>query len=278
MTLTALWLGAGRTYSPRGINLGLLHPRHQVLRTREEINIRWFQRDHGIYFVPFLLYNYIPTGDSRRLPAFCVESCVRAILDILQCISQKQAQMNSEVPRLRKRVAEDGVGGPPLKRKRQNDAAGPMRGAIDIGEGSSMTGSQSTGALSQVDPSSDVIFEEEDLVLPFETPWNARDSKQPIRYLRNYRILSLKSQEVFSMSSIRHTSLEFEEQEELPHFLGLVRYKEGDPRECKERTAKNPELLMLSSKVWRAWWNRDPAAPERYVPPFLLRDIGSICH
>lgn len=186
--------------------------------------------------------------------------------------------MNSDVPRLRKRVAEDGVGGPPLKRKRQNDTAGPMRDAIDIGEGSSMTGSQSTGALSQVHPSSDVIFEEEDLVLPFETPWNARDSKQPVRYLSDYRILSLKSQEVFSMSSIRHTSLEFEEQEELPHFLGLVRYKEGDTREREKRTAKNPELLMLSSKIWRAWWDRDPAGPDRYVPFSLLWDIGSIRH
>jgi hypothetical protein len=50
-----------------------------------------------------------------------------------------------------------------------------MRDRIDFGEGSSMTGSQSTSTLSQLDPTSNVIFEEEDLVLPFETPWNGRD-------------------------------------------------------------------------------------------------------
>lgn len=186
--------------------------------------------------------------------------------------------MNGRVSRLGKRAAEDDADAPPLKRRRQGDAVSRTRDRIDFGEGSSMTGSQSTRALGQFDPLPSVIFEEEDLVLPFETPWDARDHKQPVRYLRNYRILSLRSQEDFSMSSIRHASLEFEEQEELPHFLGFARYKSGDPRERDERTAKNAELLMLSSKVLRAWWNRDPAASERYVFLFLLRGIGSICH
>jgi len=196
-----------------------------------------------------------------------MHSHVRAILDIFRCISQKQAQTNSRVPRLGKRAVEDDVDMPPRKRRRQDDtddAASRMRDRIDFGEGSSMTGSQSTRALSQFDPLSDIIFEDEDLVLPFETPpWDTRDSKHPVRYLRNYRILSLKSQKDFCTSSIQHTSLEFEEQEELPHFLGFVRYKPGSPRGREERTAKNSEFLVLSSKVWRAWWNRDPVASER---------------
>jgi len=176
--------------------------------------------------------------------------------------------MNSRVPRSGKRAAEDDADdGPPFKRKRQGDTASRMRDRIDFGEGSSMTGSQNMSALSQLDqdPLSDIIFEEEDLVLPFETPWNGRDSKQPVRYLRDYRILRLKSQNDFCISSIHHTSLEFEEQEELPHFLGFIRYKAGDPCEREERTTKDHELLVLSSKIWRAWWDRDPDTSERYV-------------
>jgi len=185
--------------------------------------------------------------------------------------------MNSGVPRSGKRAAEeDVVGGPPLKRKRQDDAASRMRDRIDFGEGSSMTGTQSTRALSQPDPLSGVIFEAEDLVLPFEMFWDGRTSDQPVRYLRDYRLLSLRSQEDFCVDSIQHASLEFEEQDELPHFLGLVRYKAGEPRGREERTAKNHELLMLSSKVWRAWWDRDPAASEQYVLLFPFRAIEPI--
>jgi hypothetical protein len=176
--------------------------------------------------------------------------------------------MNNGTSRVGKRAAEEDVDGPPFKRKRPNDAASRMRDHIDFGEGSSMTGSQSMDASSLPDPLSNIVFEEEDLVLPFETPWNGRDSKQPVRYLRNYRILGLKSQEDFCMSSIQHASLEFEEQEELPHFLGFVRYKACEP---EERMARNHEFLILSSKVWRAWWDRDPDTSERYVLRFLTR-------
>ena len=63
-------------------------------------------------------------------------------------------------------------------RKRLGDTASRVRNRIDFGEGSSMTGSQNMNALSQLGPLSDIIFEEEDLVLPFEAPWNGRDSKQ----------------------------------------------------------------------------------------------------
>ena len=183
--------------------------------------------------------------------------------------------MNSSILRAGKRAAEEDVDGPPLKRKRHDDVASRMRDHIDFGEGSSMTGSQSMGDSSQPDPLSSIVFEEEELVLPFETPWNGRDSKQPVRYLRDYRILRLNSQEDFCMSSIQHTSLEFEEQEDLPHFLGFVRYKACDS--C-ERMARNHELVMLSSKIWRAWWDRDPDTSERYVFRFLSRDTGPSCH
>ena len=179
--------------------------------------------------------------------------------------------MNRGVPRVGKRAAEEDVGGPPFKRRRRDDAGRRTRDRIDFGEGSSRTRSQSTSAFSKV------IFEEEDLVLPFETPWNGQESEQPVRYLRDYRILRLKSQEDFSMSTIQHTSLEFEEQEELPHFLGFVRYKAGDPREREQRTAINQEFVMLSSKIWRSWWDRDPVASEQYVLLFRPRGIEPIC-
>ncbi len=186
--------------------------------------------------------------------------------------------MDSSVRRVGKRAAEGDVDGPPFKRKRQDGAASRMRDHIDFGGGSSMTGSQSMSASSKLDPLSSIIFEQEDLVLPFETPWNGCDSDQPVRYLRDYRIVRLKSQEDFCMSSIQHTSLEFEEQEELPHFLGFVRYKEDDPDGPEERTARNHERLVLSSKIWRSWWDRDPDTSERYVLRFLPRDIGPSCH
>lgn len=177
--------------------------------------------------------------------------------------------------RVGKRAAEGDVDGPPFKRKRQDGAESRMRDHIDFGGGSPVTGSQSTSASSQLDPLTSIIFEEEDLVLPFESPWNGHGSEQPVRYLRDYRIVALKSQEDFCMSSIQHTSLEFEEQEELPHFLGLVRYKSDDNHGREERTAGNHESLVLSSKIWRSWWDRDPDASERYVLRFLSRDIGS---
>lgn len=192
----------------------------------------------------------------------------------------KAGQMDSGTHRVGKRAAEEDVDRPPfkIKRKRQDGAASRMRDHIDFGEGSSMTGSQSMSTSGQLDQLSSIIFEEEDLVLPFETPWNGGDSVQPIRYLRDYRIVQLKSQEDFCISSIQHTSLEFEEQEELPHFLGFVRYKAGDSHEREERIARNHELLVLSSKIWRAWWDRDPDTSERYVLRFLSRDIGPSCH
>ena len=190
----------------------------------------------------------------------------------------KAGEMNSSILRAGKRAAEEDVEGPPLKRKRHNGAASRMRDHIDFGGGSSMTSSQSMGDSNQPDPLSSIDFEEEDLVLPFETPWNGRDSKQPVRYLRDYRILRLNSQEDFCMSSIQHTSLEFEEQEELPHFLGFVRYKACDSRQREERMARNHDLLMLSSKIWRAWWDRDPDTSERYVLRFLSRDIRPSCY
>lgn len=188
--------------------------------------------------------------------------------------------MNGGTRKVGKRAAEGDVDRPPfeIKRKRQDGTASRMRDHIDFGGGSSMTGSQSMSTSSQLDQLSSIIFEEEDLVLPFETPWNGGDSVQPIRYLRDYRIVQLKSQEDFCISSIQHTSLEFEEQEELPHFLGFVRYKAGDSHEREERIARNHELLVLSSKIWRSWWDRDPDSSERYVLRFLSRDIGPSCH
>ena len=183
----------------------------------------------------------------------------------------KLGKMNSGTRRVGKRAAEEDVDRPPfkIKRQRQDDAASRMRDHIDLGGSSSMTDSQGMSTSSQLDPFSSIIFEEEDLVLPFETPWNDGDSVQPIRYLRDYRIVQLKSQEEFCISSIQHTSLEFEEQEELPHFLGFVRYKPGDSHEREERIARNHELLVLSSKIWRAWWDRDPDTSEPYVLRFL---------
>jgi hypothetical protein len=175
--------------------------------------------------------------------------------------------MNS---RAKKRAAGEGVNERPFKRRRHDDAGGRIRDRIDFGEGSSMTSGPSTSALSELDPS--ITFEQEALVLPSETPCNSQGSEQPVRYLRNYRILRLKSQDDFSMSSIQRTSLEFEEQEELPHFLGFVRSKPGDPYRRKERTAmhKHQERFVLSSKVWRSWWNRDPDPSEQYVLLFPL--------
>ena len=188
--------------------------------------------------------------------------------------------MNRGITGSRRRAAEEDVDRPPFlsERKRYDDPPSRMRDHIDFGEGPSMIGSQNMDTSSQPDPLSSIIFEEGDLVLPFETPWNGRDSGRPVRYLRDYRILELKSPEDFCMSSIQHTSLEFEEQEELPHFLGFVRYKACDTREHEERTARNHELLILSSKIWRAWWDRDPDTSERYAPHILSRDIRPNCH